>query len=237
MYFAVKGQGAQFSRHFGNFVRESGEVQSGIDSSDVRRLTDWIGNSPTRHRSLSGPSGPKCPRSVPKSVPENRGCPRECPTGCLQGPSGPGLRSVRKVSRECALEFQKGVPDTPGTLSGYFLDTPEPGARRALQTPRRTLPRTPPVFWDTLGDTPGTLRARRARETPVPGRRVPNYWTLLNVIQEPSKGGFSKSDKHTRTAKFDPTSGPTKTPTRAPSPRECPRGCPPECPRTFTSLF
>ena len=85
---------------------------------------------------------PECPRERP---PKNGGCPRECPTGCLRGPSGPGLRSVQKVSRECP-ECQKGVPATPGTLSGHFLDSPEPGARRAPETPRRTLPRTPPVF-------------------------------------------------------------------------------------------
>ena len=36
----------------------------------------------------------------------------------------------------------------------------------------RTLPWTPPVFGDTLGDIPGTLRARRARSTPVAGRGV-----------------------------------------------------------------
>ena len=63
--------------------------------------------------------------------------------------------------------------DTPGTLSGHFLDTPEPGARRARGTFRGTLPRTPPFSGDTLGDTPGTLRARRARETPVAGRGFP----------------------------------------------------------------
>ena len=40
----------------------------------------------------------------------------------------------------------KGVQDTPGTLSGHFLDTPEPGAWRVLETPRRTLPQTPPFF-------------------------------------------------------------------------------------------
>ena len=61
-------------------------------------------------------------------------------------------KSVPRVSPEC----QKGVPDTLGTLSGHFLDTPEPGARRAPETPRGTLP--------------GPLRARRARETPVAGR-------------------------------------------------------------------
>ena len=52
-------------------------------------------------RSLSGPSGPKCPGSVPLGVPRV----------CLWGPSGPGLRSVQKVSREC-----------PG-VSGYSRDT------------------------------------------------------------------------------------------------------------------
>ena len=111
---------------------------------------------PACYRSLSGPSGPKCPRSVPESVPENGGCPRECPTGCPRGPSGPGLRSVQKVSREC-----------PGTLSGHFLDTPG------------TLSGHPvghslghPPFSGTLS---GTLRGHfgpeGTRETPVAGRR------------------------------------------------------------------
>ena len=136
---------------------------------------------PACYRSLSGPSGPKCPRTVPENVPENAGCSRECPTGCPQGPSGPGLwecpESVPRVSPEC----QKGVPD--------FLDTPEPGVRRAPETTRRTLPRTPPIFGDTLGDTPGTLRARRARETPVAGRRDRNTSTTFFMIW--NNGAFS----------------------------------------------
>ena len=43
-------------------------------------------------------------------------------------------RALRpKCPREClSPECQKGVPDTPGTLSGHFLNTPEPGARRVL---------------------------------------------------------------------------------------------------------
>ena len=106
-------------------------------------------------------------RSVPESVPENGGCPRECPTGCP--------KSVPRVSPECPGHLF----DTPGTLSGHFLDTPEPGARRALWTLRRTLPRTAPVFGDTLGDTPGTLRARRARETPVAGQRDHKFRPIL----------------------------------------------------------
>ena len=60
--------------------------------------------------------------------------------GVSLGPFAPRVpqcpKSVPRVSPEC----QKGVPDTLGTLSGHFLDTPEPGARRAPETPRGTLP-------------------------------------------------------------------------------------------------
>ena len=138
----------------------------GLRTSDPLQhsRTPW---SQSFRRPATGVSRALRARSVPESVPENGGCPRECPTGCLRGPSGPGLRSVQKVSPECPGHLF----DTPGTLSGHFLDTPEPGARRVPGTPRQTLPRTPPIFGDTLGDTPGTLRARRARETPVAGWR------------------------------------------------------------------
>ena len=99
-------------------------------------------------------------RSVPRvslRVSPQRGCPKECPTLSL-GPFGPRApecpKSVLRVSSEC----EKGVLDSPGTLSGHFLDTQS-------DTP------PPPVF----GDTPGTLQARRAQETPVAGRGVRNY--------------------------------------------------------------
>ena len=68
---------------------------------------------------------------------------RECPSGCLWGPSGPGLRSGQKVSPECPRSVKKvsgDSGDTLETLWGHFLDTPEPGARRAPETPRGTLP-------------------------------------------------------------------------------------------------
>ena len=84
-------------------------------------------------------------RSVPGSVPENGGVRQSVP----QGVSGalcqwaPGLRSVQKVSRECPQGLGH-LFDTPGTRSGHFWDTPEAGARRALEAPRQTLPRTPP---------------------------------------------------------------------------------------------
>ena len=44
---------------------------------------------------------------------------RECPSGCLWCPSGPGLRSVQKVSRECP----RSVRDTFLTLRGRSRDT------------------------------------------------------------------------------------------------------------------
>ena len=44
------------------------------------------------------------------------------------------------MSRECPRECLGHLLDTPGTLSGHFLGTPEPGARRAPETPRGTLP-------------------------------------------------------------------------------------------------
>ena len=102
---------------------------------------------PACYRSLSGPSA----RSV-----------RECPSGCLWGrrPRAPECaRSVAGVSPEC----QKGVRtlrghsrDTLGTLFGH-------SGARGPKGPRDTLR-------DTPRDTPGTLRARRAQETPVAGR-------------------------------------------------------------------
>ena len=73
------------------------------------------------------PSGPKCPRECP----QKRGVSDRVSHGVSSGPFGPLApecpKSVPRVSREC----QKSVPDTPATLSGHFLDTPELGARRA----------------------------------------------------------------------------------------------------------
>ena len=49
---------------------------------------------------------------------------------------GNTFSGLKRVSPECPGHLF----DTPGTLSGHFLDTPEPGARRAPETPRATLP-------------------------------------------------------------------------------------------------
>ena len=130
-------------------------------------LTNW--ELADQAQESLGPFGPEVsPRVSPKTGVQGSVRRGVC------GPFGPRApecpKSVPRVSPECPGHLF----DTPRTLSGHFSDTPETGARRALQTPRRTLPRAPPVFGDTLGDTPGALRARRARETPVPGRRVLN---------------------------------------------------------------
>ena len=45
-------------------------------------------------------------------------------------------------------------------------------------TPWNTL-RTPPFSGPLSGTLPGTLRARRARETPIAGRVVRNSWALV----------------------------------------------------------
>ena len=87
-----------------------------------------LANPPACYGSLLSPSSPKCPR-VPESIPEKGGCPRECPTGVSPGPRA--LECPKCVPRVSGTPF-----DTPGTLSGDFLDTLEP------ETARRTLLRT-----------------------------------------------------------------------------------------------
>ena len=102
------------------------------------------------YRSLSGPSGPKSPESVPRGV-----------SGALWAPGSGVPKSVPRMSPEC----QKGVRHTLGTLLGH-------SGARGPKGPR-----------DTLRDTPRTLRARRARETPVAGRgRLQSYFLDLGVF-------------------------------------------------------
>ena len=100
-----------------------------------------VATPPTCYSSLSSPSGRR-----------KRGCPRECPKGCPRALWAPGS-GVSKMCPESVPGVSKKVSGTPGTLSGHFLDTPEPGAQRALGTPLRTRPRTPPFS----GTPSGTL--------------------------------------------------------------------------------
>ena len=84
------------------------------------------------YRSLSGPSGPKCPRSVPESVRDT--------FLTLWGHSRDTFWTLRSGPRGHPVGHSLGHPPFSGTLSGTLR-------------------------------APGTLRARRARETPVAGRR------------------------------------------------------------------
>ena len=95
---------------------------------------------PACYRSLSGPSGPKCPGSVPRPRclgpgPQKQECPKSVPRVS---------RSVKKVFGHSG--------DTLGTRFGH-------SGARGPKGPR-----------NTPKDTPGTLRARKAREAPVAGR-------------------------------------------------------------------
>ena len=112
--------------------------QKAISQNTPKMATNFA-NPPSSYDSLSGPSGPKWPRSVPESVSENGGCLKECPTGCFRGLWAPP---------ECSGHLL----DTLGAL----LDTPEHGARRAPETPRRTLtPRFRGHSQKHSGDTSG----------------------------------------------------------------------------------
>ena len=115
-------------------------------------------------------------RSVPKSVRKKGGCPRECPRRCLRGPSGPRAPECSKGVPRGSPECQKGVW---GRSRDTFWTLRSPGP----EGPRRH-PVGHPRFSGTLSGTPpGTLRARRARETPVAGRGVCNprsdFWPFL----------------------------------------------------------
>ena len=127
-----------------------------------------VRKAPTSQKSHSGPSGPKCPGECPTVSPK-MGVSEGVPWG-VSGPFGPRApecqKGVPRVSKRC--------PDTLRTLSGHLFDTPWPGARRALETPRRTLPRTPPFSGTPRRTLSRTLRARRALMTLLAGRGFPN---------------------------------------------------------------
>ena len=120
-------------------------------------------DSPDQPEESFGPFGPEwLPDTVRQDVPENAGVRGSVPRGA----SGPGLRSVKKVS----WGVSKRCPDTPGT--------PE--------TPRGTLPRTPPFSGTLCRTLSGTPRARRARMTLLAGRGFPNTLTAWKLKPQTS---------------------------------------------------
>ena len=109
------------------------------------------------------------PGVSPRVSPETGGVPRSVRRGVCGALRAPGSGVSEKCS-ESVFGVSKRCPGHSGTLSGHFLDTPEPG--------------TPPVFGDTLGDARGTLRVRSARR--VPNAIVPLPW------EDKAKGELAK---------------------------------------------
>ena len=133
-----------------------------------------LANSPGQLQESSGPFGPEVSRGVFRECPRKRGVSDRVSHGVLwpQAPECP--KSVPRVSLECSGDLF----DTPGTLSGHFFGhSGARGARRAPETPPWDTPSDTPRFRGHSGTLPGTLRARRARKTPVAGRLTPH---LLN---------------------------------------------------------
>ena len=122
---------------------------------------------PACYRSLPGPSGPKCPRSVPESVPENGGCPRECPTGCPRDPLGPGLRSVQKVSRECPQSVRTPFWHSGDTLGTLFGDSGARGPKGPGNTPSDTPSDTPHFRGHSQGHSGDTSGPRDSCSRPA----------------------------------------------------------------------
>ena len=144
--FSTEGSFGDPSRSQKNFMQENfGLTFRSLKNEAAPRL----GNPPTRHRGLPGPSGPE-PQKSPKRVRK-------------------GVRP-RGGPRGCATESEKSPKKVRSCVFGLFSDS---GAHSlgTLGPLRDRRPRDP------LSDSFRTLlgfRARRARETSVPGRRVPN---------------------------------------------------------------
>ena len=82
-------------------------------------------------------------------------------TGGVRGSVRPGFsEALRAPGSGVSIKCPESVPECPGHLFDTdFLRALEPGAARASETPRRTLPQAPPVF----GGTSGILRASCSR--------------------------------------------------------------------------
>ena len=139
----IKFSGRRILGHQGPTCRDITDLSPGMSRTKTLCKVPFLlfAIPPACYRSLSGPSGPKCPRECPRKWGVFEGVSDGGVPGALRAPECP--KSVLRVSPECPGHLF----DTPRTLSGHCLDTPEPGARRAPGTPRRT----PPIFGDTSG--------------------------------------------------------------------------------------
>ena len=77
-----------------------------------------------------------------------------------------------QISLGWSQESPQNLNKMSRTLRGHSRDTF--GHSGAPEAPLWDTPSHTPILWDTLGDTAGTNRARKARKTPVAGRGVRN---------------------------------------------------------------
>ena len=110
-----------------------------------------VGNQPAPYRGLSGPSGPKCRKSL-ENVSE-----------------APGPRKVSKKSRE----------QSEKTLSTLFGDSPET-SQTVPETFWRLFGVPGPEAPGDIFETFLAFRARRARETSVRGGLVPKVRVVFS---------------------------------------------------------
>ena len=79
----------------------------------IKVVMSKVCNAPGLLQESLGPFGPEVSR--------------ECLSGCLRGPSGPGLRSVQKVSRECPRSVKKVSRTLRGHSRVTFWTLRRPG--------------------------------------------------------------------------------------------------------------
>ena len=91
------------------------------------------------------------------------------------------------MSRECSRSVRDTFLTLRGHSRGTFWTLRSLGPKAPGDTPPDTLSDTP-ILGDTPSDTPGDTRARRARETPVKGRRclkprggIAPFWGSANL--------------------------------------------------------
>ena len=141
---------------------------------------------------------PACYRGLPECLrecPRKLGCLRECPTECHRGPlgpqppEGPTLKCPESVPRVSGTAFRHSR-DTLGTLFGH---SGGPRPKGPGDTPWDTPGENPSFRGPLSGTLPETLRARRARETPVAGRGGRNVLFVKIIAKIIRKKYFSVS--------------------------------------------
>ena len=130
-------------------------------------------NAPACCRSLSGPSRPKCPRSVPRVSPKTWGVRGSVRRG-VSGPFGPMGSGVSKKCPESVPGVSKRCPGHCGdSLGTLFVHSGARGPKGPGDTPPDTLSDTPSFRGHSRGhsgDTSGPKGPKGPRDSSRPGR-------------------------------------------------------------------